>query len=61
MSNTAMDLKAKLSDLGFKSFEVLNETKGLARVRTSRGWTYEKFSSEDQIDSWSKFHKPEDK
>lgn len=60
MSNTAMDLKAKLSDLGFKSFEVLNEDNGLTKVRTSKGWDYQKFTTEAQVDKWFLFNKPEE-
>lgn len=55
-----MDLKAKLSDLGFKSFEVLNEDNGLTRVRTAKGWDYQKFTTETQVDKWFLFNKPEE-
>lgn len=54
-----MDILKKLEDLGFQSATVLDEKKGTTRIRTSKGWVYERFESEDAINAWSVRHKPE--
>ena len=50
-----------LTDLGF-SAEAVSERKGLTtyRIRTSKGWTYEKFpaDAEDAVRAWAKAHEP---
>ena len=56
-----MAILQKLSDLGFSNCQQVKEAAGVTtvRVRTDRGWVYEKFSSADQVESWSNFHRPE--
>lgn len=53
----------KLLSLGFTNTEALSEKKSIVtiRIRTSKGWTYEKFDSADMaaIDLWSASHSPE--
>jgi len=53
----------RLAALGFINCEALSEKKAIVtvRIRTSRGWTYEKFDSADiaSIDLWAKKHEPE--
>jgi hypothetical protein len=56
-----MTIIEKLADLGFANAELLGEEKGTSRVRirTSKGWIYDRFSSEEAVDRWANFHKPE--
>lgn len=56
-----MAILAKLAELGFANSEELGASRGVTtvRVRTSSGWVYEKFASDEQVSSWAKFHKPE--
>lgn len=56
-----MAILQKLSDLGFIDAAVTGEAKGLStvRVRTSKGWVYERFSSDEEVERWANFHKPE--
>lgn len=56
-----MAILQKLSDLGFSNCHQVKEAAGVTtvRVRTDRGWVYEKFSSETQVESWANFHRPE--
>lgn len=54
-----MNILAKLGSIGFPNAAVLDEKTGLTRVRTAKGWVYERFLSEDQIAMWSNRHKPE--
>ena len=53
----------KLLSLGFTNTEALSEKKSIVtvRIRTSKGWTYEKFDSADMaaIDLWAVKHSPE--
>lgn len=54
----------KLEALGFAGSVVVNERKGVVtvRIRTSRGWTYEKFSianAEAEVAAWAIHHFPE--
>lgn len=54
----------KLEALGFAGSVVVNERKGIVtlRIRTSRGWTYEKFSmanAEAEVAAWAIHHSPE--
>ncbi|MBY5821482.1 hypothetical protein [Rhizobium leguminosarum] len=54
-----MDILQKLSDLGFTNAAMLNEASGLTRIRTLKGWVYERFTSENQIETWDNRNKPE--
>ena len=54
-----MDILAKLADLGFTNATVLNEAKGLTRIRTAKGWVYERFKTEAQIEAWAAKNSPE--
>lgn len=54
-----MDILSKLSSLGFSNAALLDEKKGLTRVRTAKGWVYDRFQSEEHIDAWADNHKPE--
>lgn len=56
-----MAILQKLTDLGFTNSAQVKESAGVTtvRIRTSRGWVYEKFSSAEQVDDWAKFHGPE--
>ena len=53
----------KLVSLGFVNTQGLSEKKTIVtvRIRTSKGWTYEKFDSADMaaIDLWAGNHAPE--
>ena len=53
-----MDILQKLSGLGFSNSTLLDEKKGLVRIRTARGWVYERFQTEEQVGAWSGNHKP---
>lgn len=53
-----MDILQKLADLGFTNASVFGE--GLTRVRTSRGWVYERFKTEEQIIAWARNREPEE-
>lgn len=55
-----MDILQKLADLGFTNATILNEASGLTRIRTSRGWVYERFASEPQLEAWAARNKPEE-
>lgn len=56
-----MTILEKLQSLGFQSSEVTGETKGVStvRVRTLKGWVYDRFTSEADVERWANFHKPE--
>ncbi len=56
-----MAILQKLNDLGFVQAEVTGEVKGVSivRVRTAKGWVYERFSNDEAVDRWANFHKPE--
>ncbi len=54
----------KLEALGFTGSAVVNERRGIVtvRIRTTRGWTYEKFSTanaEAEVAAWAVHHSPE--
>lgn len=53
----------KLLALGFSNIEVISEKKTIVtvKIRTSKGWTYEKFDSADPaaVDLWAIKHSPE--
>lgn len=63
----AMTALEKLEALGFAGSVVVNERnerKGIVtlRIRTSRGWTYEKFTvanAEAEVAAWAIHHSPE--
>lgn len=58
-----MNILDKLQSLGFEA-ELCARGKGTNvtyRIRTSKGWTYEKFTSEDAVDAatnWAIHHEP---
>lgn len=56
------EIARKLMLLGFK-IEVLSEKKAIVtvKIRTSKGWTYEKFDGADPgaVDLWALKHTPE--
>lgn len=56
-----MEILQKLTDMGFLSEVMRKEKDGLevVKVRTSKGWTYQRFRTEEDVDSWAKYHKPE--
>jgi len=56
-----MAILQKLTDLGFTQAEVTGEAKGktAVRVRTSKGWVYERFTDEAAVQRWANFHMPE--
>jgi hypothetical protein len=54
-----MDILAILAELGFTNAAVLDPVKGVTRLMTSKGWTYERFTNEDEITAWAAEHKPE--
>lgn len=53
----------KLVGLGFRTSEAVSEKKSTVtvKIRTSNGWTYEKFDSANlaAIDTWATKHSPE--
>ncbi len=57
-----MTVLETLSDLGF-SAAIVGDRKGVSvvRVRTARGWTYEKFKDDDEpaVRAWAANHTPE--
>jgi hypothetical protein len=59
MSSSA--ILQKLNELGFTNAEVTGERKGIfcVRVRTEKGWVYERFASAGAVPSWAVRHSPE--
>lgn len=58
-----MAILQKITDLGFQA-ELLGKDKSnieTLRIRTSRGWTYQRFKFDEEVDAWANFHKPEEK
>lgn len=57
------EIARKLMDLGFNRIEVIGEKKNIVtvKIRTSKGWTYEKFDSTvpGVVDLWAIKHSPE--
>jgi len=53
-----MDILAKLTELGFSNASILNPEQGLARIRTDKGWIYQRFDTEDEIVAWARNRKP---
>lgn len=56
-----MAILQKLIDLGFKAEVVGKDAQGIEtmKIRTSKGWTYDRFSREEDVENWAKYHKPE--
>lgn len=56
-----MTIIEKLADLGFSNAQVMGEAKGVStlKIRTAKGWVYDRFTSDDDVERWAKFHKPE--
>jgi hypothetical protein len=56
-----MVILQKLTDLGFTQATVTGEAKGIStvRVRTSKGWVYDRFASDEAVERWANFHQPE--
>lgn len=56
-----MDLTAKISALGFtvEALPDLRRKGTVYKIRTSNGWTYERFQSEAEVDLWAIKHSPE--
>lgn len=57
-----MTIIEKLASLGFANAQLSGEAKGVStvRIRTAKGWVYDRFASEEAVDRWANFHKPED-
>jgi len=56
-----MAILQALADLGFSNTAIVGEKDGVmtVRVRTSKGWVYERFASADQVAPWSTRYAPE--
>lgn len=56
---------SRLSELGFTNASEIREEgpRTLYRIRTSRGWVYERFPKDDAsaVDRWAAHHEPEDR
>lgn len=61
MSETATAILQRLNDLGFAVAEVTGDRKGLfcLRIRTAKGWVYDRFSEAGAVDAWARRHSPE--
>jgi len=57
-----MTVLDKLSTLGFGEAVEAGTSRGVKtyRIRTSKGWVYQRFDTEADVQEWSKYHKPED-
>lgn len=57
-----MTILEKLADMGFANAALIGEdkSKSLLKIRTAKGWVYERFGSEDDVQRWAHFHSPED-
>lgn len=55
-----MTIVQKLAKLGFKGVTDLGTRNGvtLVKVRTDKGWAYERFKSEDEVAVWAKDKAP---
>lgn len=53
----------RLASLGFTNASILSEKGGkvIVKVRTAKGWTYERFpvGDLDAVDRWASYHEPE--
>lgn len=56
-----MDLQQALAELGFSNSAIVGEKDGVTtvRVRTSKGWIYERFASVEQVAAWASRYTPE--
>jgi hypothetical protein len=57
-----MTIIEKLASLGFTNTELIGEARGKStvKIRTTKGWVYEKFATIDDVARWAVFHEPED-
>lgn len=55
-----MSIIEYLASLGFTNSTVVGEAKGVTTVRimTDRGWTYERFKSNDDVTAWAHGKQP---
>lgn len=55
-----MTIIERLKKLGFKKVEDLGTKNGwtLVKVRTSKGWVYERFATESEAETWAQGRKP---
>lgn len=56
-----MAILQALADLGFGNAAIVGEKDGVTtvRIRTSKGWVYERFTVAGEVASWAKRHSPE--
>lgn len=56
-----MSILEYLVSLGFTNSTVVGEAKGVTtvRIRTDKGWAYERFASNADVDTWAHGKKPE--
>jgi hypothetical protein len=56
-----MTIIEKLASLGFSNAELASDDKGTStvKIRTAKGWVYDRFTSEASVERWANFHKPE--
>jgi len=56
-----MAILQALADLGFSNTAIVGDKDGVAtvRIRTSKGWVYERFSSSEQVAPWATRYSPE--
>jgi len=56
-----MAVMEKLASLGFEEAAEAGVSRGVKtyRIRTSNGWVYQRFVTDDDVQEWSKYHKPE--
>lgn len=56
-----MAILETLAEAGFTDATAVGDDDGaqIVRVRTSRGWVYERFRSDDQVAPWARKHNPE--
>ena len=55
-----MSIVEYLIALGFTNSTVVGEAKGITtvRIRTVKGWTYERFTSPADVDAWARGKEP---
>lgn len=48
-------IEARLKALGFTDCEMVGDKRGVQifRIRTDKGWTYERFESPADVDAWA--------
>lgn len=57
-----MDILSKLQSLGFRVDalpDLSRENAMVYRIRTAKGWVYERLDTVEQVDAWAVNHKPE--